>query len=510
MQNGSGKKMIRIGLEKGETLRYDKKQRTERKRGEEMSLKKRMFRSNMKILFAAMFSLMVIILLVLILLEDSLEKQVHSLVQSEMESHIVEVANLMERQDIRNAEDLGNEVGKWKYYTAEIADGAVISGDQGEQMKDMADSLALDDQSGQTHIYSYQKATVAAKYLESGDRYLVAVHFTEGNWLASSLNKSFYTFLGAVILAGIMAIVLLMLLASFFTRRMNRIIMEPVEQLVKGAERIQKGNLREEIDYQGEKEFEHVCQTFNDMQKTILEDQEQRTRTEKARTDMVTGISHDLRTPLTSIQGYIKGIMDGIADTEEKKTAYLKTAYESTEEMNLLLQKLFDFSRMESGQMPFHMVKADLAEYAAAYVAQKEKVTDPAVLEFHMNAGESMPEIFMDVEQVRRILDNLLENSQKYAMTVPVRVDLSIKETEQYIILEWKDNGQGVPEEKLERIFERFYRCDESRTKKGSGVGLYVVKYIMERHKGMVKASNESGLKISLYFSKPGRKEEEA
>lgn len=192
---------------------------------------------------------------------------------------------------------------------------------RGEEIEEMADSLALEDQSGQTHIYSYQKATVAAKYLVNRDRYLVAVHFTEGNWLTSSLNKSFYTFLGAVILAGILAIVLLMLLASFFTRRMNRIIMEPVELLVEGAERIRRGNLREDIAYHGEKEFEHVCRTFNDMQKTILEDREQRIRTEKARTDMVTGISHDLRTPLTSIQGYIKGVMDGIADTDEKKTA---------------------------------------------------------------------------------------------------------------------------------------------------------------------------------------------
>lgn len=89
-------------------------------------------------------------------------------------------------------------------------------------------------------------------------------------------------------------------------------------------------------------------------------------------------------------------------------------------------------------------------------------------------------------------------------------MDLFIKETEQHVLLEWKDNGQGVPEEKLERIFERFYRCDESRTKKGSGVGLYVVKCIMEHHKGMVKASNESGLKISLYFPKMDMGSEEA
>lgn len=108
------------------------------------------------------------------------------------------------------------------------------------------------------------------------------------------------------------------------------------------------------------------------MQHTILADQEQRTKNEKARTDMAAGISHDLRTPLTSVQGYIKGVLDGVADTPDRKNMYLKTAYESTEEMNVLFQKLFDFSRMESGQMPFHMVKVDLAEFTSAWIAQKE------------------------------------------------------------------------------------------------------------------------------------------
>ena len=159
-------------------------------------------------------------------------------------------------------------------------------------------------------------------------------------------------FLGVVFLAGIAAIAVLLLLASFFTRRMNRVVMEPLEQLVEGAERIKSGNLKENIRYQGEAEFEHVCEMFNEMQHTILEDQRQREKTEKARTDMITGISHDLRTPLTSIRGYIKGVLDGVADTEEKRKRYLETAYESTEEMNQLLRKLFDFSRMESGQMP--------------------------------------------------------------------------------------------------------------------------------------------------------------
>ena len=106
----------------------------------------------------------------------------------------------------------------------------------------------------------------------------------------------------------------------------------------------------------------------------------------------------------------------------------------------------------------------------------------------------------MDVEQIRRIFDNLLENSIKYAGTKPVQIHVNVREESKFVILEWQDNGAGVPEEKIDKIFDRFYRCDESRRQKGSGVGLYVVKYIMERHHGTVRAVNDHGLKIQLYF----------
>ncbi|MGI6008028.1 MAG: hypothetical protein ACOX8E_11130 [Ruminococcus sp.] len=194
-----------------------------------MSLKKRMFRSNMKILFAAMISLMIIILAVLVFFEDSLENQIYSLSQTKLDSHIGEVVDLMESEDIKSAEDLQRQVGKWEYHTAEIAGGKVISGDQGEKMRELAEFFSVDDKSGRTDIFSYQKATAAGKYLEQRDTYLVAVRFAENNWLVSSLNTSFYVFLAAVIGAGILAIAFLMFLASFFTRRMNRVIMEPVE-----------------------------------------------------------------------------------------------------------------------------------------------------------------------------------------------------------------------------------------------------------------------------------------
>ena len=467
-----------------------------------MSLKKRMFRSNMMILFTALVALMLILVGVLVIFEDSFENQFHSLTQTRLDSHIEEAVRLVREAQPGEEEQLRQELAGWDYQTALIADGSVLSGDRSENMKDLAEHFIMEDNSsGETGIYLCQNASVAGKYIEEENAVLVAVHFPRESRLPDSVRPLFFTFLIVLVLTGIGAIAVLLLLAAFFTRRMNRVVMEPVGELVAAAERVQQGNLEEKISYQGEAEFEDVCQAFNAMQDTILEDQKQREKNERARTDMITGISHDLRTPLTSIQGYIKGVLDNIADTDQKRELYLRTAYESTEEMNVLLKKLFDFSRVESGQLPFYLVKVDLAEFTSAYIAQKEAVMDPERVQMVFEKAEGeIPEVAIDIEQVPRIFDNLLENSIKYADRLPARIQVRIFIEEARVVLEWKDKGPGVPEEKLPRIFDRFYRCDEARTIKGSGVGLYIVKYIMERHGGTVKAENEEGLKIRLYF----------
>ena len=396
-----------------------------------MPLKKRMFRSNMMLLFLSLAALMGIILAVLLLLEDAVEARFYQ---------------------------------------------------RGEEL---LPALLSDYGSPESALGGLEEA----------------LHILFGEILTF--------FLPALAVIGAGAITVILGLSSFFTRRMNRRVMEPLDELVRGAERIRDGNLREPIAYRGEAEFENVCRAFNDMQQRILENEEQRARDEKARTNMITGISHDLRTPLTSIQGYIKGVLDGVADTPPKKEAYLRTAWEAAGEMNVLLQKLFDFSRMESGQLPFHMVQADLAEFAAAYAARREASLDPGQVVLRLRREqELMPEIRMDVDQIRRVFDNLLENSLKYAGVQPVEIEIAIRAEKEpnpaKVILTWKDNGQGVPPEKLSRIFDRFYRCDESRSEKGSGVGLYVVKYIVERHGGQIEARNEGGLKLILTFPAAG------
>ena len=115
----------------------------------------------------------------------------------------------------------------------------------------------------------------------------------------------------------------------------------------------------------------------------------------------------------------------------------------------------------------------------SAYIAQKEAVTAPEKVRMTFEKEDGIiPEVFIDIEQIPRIFDNLLENSIKYAVRLPAEIQVRILKRNAKVVLEWRDRGPGVPEEKLPRIFDRFYRCDEARTIKGSGVGLYIVKFI--------------------------------
>lgn len=470
-----------------------------------MSLKKRMFRSNMTILFLSLISLLAVVFFVVVVFEDSLERKFWTMEQAKLDSGISQIVSMVEGSGIQDIEKLEQDAKKIGYEVSAIQKEQVKAGSTDERMWELAGKLDMEYlQQNQVEIFLLQDTTIAAKYIPEEESCILAAHFSGRSWLKSVLLQSSRPLFLVLFFTSIGAVAVLLVLSSYFTKRMNRVVMEPLEELGKGAKRIQDGNLNEEICYQGEAEFENLCQTFNSMQRTILEDQKQRIKTEKARIDMVTGISHDLRTPLTSIQGYIKGILDGVANTQEKKTRYLKTAYESTEDMNRLLQKLFEFSRLESGQMPFHMVKVNLAEFVNMCVAQKESLMDKEKVRIFFQEEEAAPEILLDVEQFRRIFDNLLENSIKYTGMCPAEIKIRIYRTERETVFEWKDNGPGVPEEKIGKIFERFYRCDESRNKKGSGVGLYVVKYIVEHHGGFIQAENDGGLKLTLTFPAAG------
>jgi signal transduction histidine kinase len=304
-------------------------------------------------------------------------------------------------------------------------------------------------------------------------------------------------------------IAVILLLSQVFTRKMAWRILHPLNALSEGARRVEKGDFSKPVVHTGKDEFAAVCTAFNHMQEHLLKEREKNAAYERARTDLITGISHDLRTPLTSVKGYIKGLLDGVANTPGKREQYLSIAYEKACDMDELLQKLFYFSNLETGNLPLSLVREDLGDFVRRFAEDMQDEFDHKNIKMTLNITSVPHPVEIDPEQMRRVLLNLTENAIKYASGESLSLSISVWYEGGMEHLLFTDNGQGVPEEHLPYLFERFWRGDEARSAKrgeGSGLGLYIVKYIVEAHSGSVTAKNDNGLQIDI--SLPSEKEE--
>lgn len=316
-------------------------------------------------------------------------------------------------------------------------------------------------------------------------------------------NEFLWLFLADVILC----FVVLAIVSRIFTRNLTERIMEPLNALADGAARVRNNELTQRIDYEGEQEFENVCNTFNDMQYHLLSEQEKNRKYEKARTDMIAGISHDLRTPLTAVRGTLKGLLDGVVAVPEQQNRFLETAYRRSGEMEVLLNRLFYLSKLETGNMPLVMQDVEIAAFIHNYVENKQELLKGEPVTIIADTADITVHLSVDPEELCRVFDNLLENSRKYGHVDCLQIKIALFRTTKGICICFSDNGIGVPEEKLPYLFEEFYRVDESRNEEeGNGLGLYIVKYLIEAMNGSVRAENKGGL--SIYMELPVGKQE--
>lgn len=313
------------------------------------------------------------------------------------------------------------------------------------------------------------------------------------------------TFILLIGIDGALCVAALVGTTIIFTGKLTGDVMRPLNQLKAGAERIQKNQLTQAIEYTGDTEFEEVCRTFNDMQRHLLDEREKNACYEKARTDMIAGVSHDLRTPLTAVQGTIKGLMDGIAATPEQQQMFLKVAYRRTEEMGTLLNQLFYLSKLETGNMPLSMQILDCSEFLEHYKEKKQALYELEDVEIQVDNENGTAFMDMDLEQMERVLDNLLENSRKYSgqehLKIKIQLLIDNQSEDKHIEIIFADNGVGMSEEQIGHAFDEFYRGDASRGQKvGNGLGLYIVKYLVEAMDGTVRAENKDGFAVHMRF----------
>lgn len=275
-----------------------------------------------------------------------------------------------------------------------------------------------------------------------------------------------------------------------------RSIMKPLRILAEGTKQIADGNLDWELDYHKPDEFGEVCQKFEKMREQLKESVETRIRYDQYRKELIAGISHDLRTPLTSIKGYAEGLQDGIADTDEKKRRYYDAIHVRALDMETLLESLSLFARLENRHHHYQLEPVDMKIYLDKLLKEYEEelCQKQAIVLTDFAAEHTM--VRMDVQEMHRVFINLFENSVKYRTKENSVIRLTMENHDGYLEIQAADDGPGVPDSELDKIFNSFYRVDESRTKPGlgSGLGLAIVRQIVEGHGGTIHARNDRGL----------------
>ncbi|MCU0446913.1 MAG: ATP-binding protein [Microscillaceae bacterium] len=220
------------------------------------------------------------------------------------------------------------------------------------------------------------------------------------------------------------------------------------------------------------------------------------------RREFLADVSHELKTPIFAAQGFIHTLLDGAVDDVDVRDKFLNKAAKSLDGLNVLVQDLFTLSQMEAGMIKMNFRVFDLAQLSREVFEQLEQEAQKKDIQLHFHATSLEKALIeADPAHIKRVMINLIENAIKYGKSGG-QVWLALHETEKNIVVKVEDDGIGIPEEHLDRIFERFYRVEKSRTKTkgGSGLGLAIVKHILEAHDSKISVSSEVNTGTTFKF----------
>ena len=282
-----------------------------------------------------------------------------------------------------------------------------------------------------------------------------------------------------------------------------RSIAVPLVKLKKATKNIKEGNLDFVLEVEGNDEFSQLCQDFEEMRKRLKESTEEKILMDKENKELISNISHHLKTPITAVKGYVEGIMDGVADTPEKMDRYVRTIYNKTNEMDHLINELTFYSKIDTNRIPYTFSKLNVEDYFSDCAEELGLEMETRGIELvYANYVEKGVQVIADGEQIRRVIHNIVSNAIKYMEKPRGIIQLRVKDVGDFIQVEIEDNGKGIAAKDLPYIFDRFYRTDVSRnsSKGGSGIGLSIVKKIMEDHGGKVWATSRLGIGTIMYF----------
>ena len=302
----------------------------------------------------------------------------------------------------------------------------------------------------------------------------------------------------------IFALILVLCLTSILlTWWMQKGLFTPINQLNTAMQNIAEGNLEYMLTTQEKGEIGELYRNYEDMRLRLKESTDEKFEHEQKNKELVSNISHDLKTPITSIKGYVEGIMDGVADTPEKMDKYIRTIYDKANDMDRLINELTTYSGIDTNRIPYNFRRINVTDYFGDCVEEVGLDLESKNIELNYDVlVEPSTQIIADPEQLKRVINNIISNSVKYMNKGKGVIDIRILDELDSIRVEIEDNGMGIAAKDLPNIFERFYRTDASRnsSKGGSGIGLSIVKKIIEDHGGYIWATSKENEGTCMHF----------
>jgi len=313
-----------------------------------------------------------------------------------------------------------------------------------------------------------------------------------------------YFILGCVLLALSVAGVCLWLTSRYTGR-----ITETLNTLRQAADNLQQGELDFEILSCQEQELDQLSQSLEGVRQRLKAAAVAEAAALEERGLLMANLSHDMRTPITAIKGYVEGIRDGIANTPEKQAHYLDIVYSKTTVLEKLVRNMSDFSEYELGRMQYHFEYVDLAPFLTDLGEEYALEAQGAGMTFTCQVPAGPFVVPADRNKIKRVLDNLLSNAIKYGRPNGA-IALTAEEYEKGLVIQLTDNGKGIGAEALRHVFDSFYRADAARSSAvpGSGLGLAICRSIVESHHGKIWLTSEEGAGTRAFVYLPLREED--
>lgn len=290
----------------------------------------------------------------------------------------------------------------------------------------------------------------------------------------------------------VMALLVLIDIGVLWWRLLRRYHLYQLDHIIGELHYIAQGHLEHRIPFRVNGNQQHVITSVNALVDMITQAMQEERASEKSKDELITNVSHDLRTPLTSIIGYLGLIEDHQYQSEEDIVKYSHIAYDKAKQMKNLVEDLFEYTKVQQHGAPVNLMTVDLGQLLEQVGASFELEADKKGMAINVSCEPTPLSITADPEKLGRLFSNLVANALKYGHGASY-IHLTAKQLGEKVVITVADDGEKIPAEAVKHLFERFYRVESSRNKAtgGTGLGLAIVQSIVELHHGSVTARSD-------------------